>query len=371
MHAFIEVNNVSKSFGRKEILKNIDLKIEEGENLALIGPSGSGKTTLLRILDLLEMPTSGKIYFNGIDATNASRRRKFEIRRRIGMVFQKPVVFKASVYDNISYGLKFRGVDRRRIGEKVARALDVVGLSEYADRSALTLSGGEAQRVALARAIVTEPEVLLLDEPTANLDPVSRERIEALISCINHEYDLLIIMATHDMVQGQRLADRIVVIIEGEIRQIGMPEQVFKTPVSEEIARFVGVENIIDGVVESNEGGLTVVDVNISQEKITGISDCKTGEEVRICIRPEEIVLSKNVDMDMNIGVRGRGSSARNVIWARVEKMTEIGPLVRVKMDNSLVSLITRQSAEEMGLKVGDEAYATFKSTSVHLLRKV
>lgn len=367
MPTFIKVNNISKSFGRKEILKSIDLEIEEGENLALIGPSGSGKTTLLRILDLLEMPTSGKIYFNGVDA-NASRKRRLEIRRRIGMVFQKPVVFKASVYDNIGYGLKFRGVDKRRIGEKVARALDVVGLSEYADRSAPTLSGGEAQRVALARAIVTEPEVLLLDEPTANLDPVSTEKIEALISRINREYDVMIIMATHDMLQGQRLADRIAVIIGGEITQIGMPEQVFNTPVSEEIARFVGVENIIYGVVESNEGGLTVVDVDISPEKITGISDCKSGEEVRICIRPEEIILSKN--MNINMTVRGRGGSARNVIYTNVEKMTGIGPLVRVKMANSLVALITKQSAEEIGLKDGDDVYATFKSTSVHLLRK-
>jgi tungstate transport system ATP-binding protein len=145
----------------------------------------------------------------------------------MSMLFQKPALFKTSVYDNVTYGLKFRGIWRHSIDEKVKHALNTVGLLDYAKRIAPTLSGGEAQRVALARAIVTEPEVLLLDEPTANLDPIATEKIEELIAHINREYKTTIIMSTHDRLQGQRLADRIAVMMNGEIGQVGQPHEIF------------------------------------------------------------------------------------------------------------------------------------------------
>ena len=353
----IELKELHKRYGENEVLRDISLKIENGEIFTIIGSTGAGKTTLLRLIDLLEMPTSGEIYFDGVDA-NASKRKRLEMRRRMSMLFQKPVVFNTSVYDNITYGLKFRGEGKRSIDEKVYRALAMVELSEYAKRDALTLSGGETQRVALARAIVTEPEVLLLDEPTANLDPISTEKIEELILRINHEYETAIIMATHNMLQGQRLADRIGVIMNGEVSQTGTPMQVFNAPVSEKIARFVGVENIISGVVESNENGLTVV--SAFGEKITGISNFKGGDKVLVCMRPEDIILSKETIK----------SSTRNEMRVKISKMSSIGPLVRVKMENSLVALITKQSAEDLGLRESDEVYAAFKSTSVHLLRE-
>lgn len=352
----IEVKRLFKRHGEKETLNDVNLTIEKGEIFTIIGPTGSGKTTLLRLIDLLDIPTSGKIFFNGVDA-NASSKRRREIRRKMSMLFQKPALFKTSVYDNVTYGLKFRGIERRSSDEKVKHALDTVGLLDYAQRIAPTLSGGEAQRVALARAIVTEPEVLLLDEPTANLDPIAMEKIEELIAHINREYKTTIIMATHDRLQGQRLADRIAVMMSGAIVQVGKPHEIFYSPKNGEIARFVGVENIIPGVVKSNEEGLAVV--SIFGSNIMGTSALKAGEDVLVCIRPEDIMISREIVK----------SSVRNFLKVKISKIIPLGPLVRVKTGNSLVALITRQATEELRLKEGDAMYINFKATSVHLVR--
>ncbi|MCL0053092.1 phosphate ABC transporter ATP-binding protein [Dehalococcoidales bacterium] len=236
--SLIEARSLYKRYGEKEALKNININIEKGEVLAIIGPTGAGKTTLLYLLDLLEMPTSGRIYFDGVDVTQPGKVR-LEARRRMAFVIQKPVVFNTSVYDNIAYGLKWRGVEKSSLRHRVNSILEMVNLSADKNRNARTLSGGEAQRVAIARAIAIEPEVLLLDEPTANLDPISTSRIEGLITNIIHQFDTTIIMATHDMAQGQRLADRISVLINGEILQTGSPTEIFTSPRSREVAEFV------------------------------------------------------------------------------------------------------------------------------------
>ncbi len=166
----LEVKGLHHRYGKAEILKNIDLGIERGEVFVTIGPTGSGKTTLLRLVGLLEKPTSGNIYFDG-HVVNNSERQRLEIRRRLAMVSQKPAVFNASVFDNVAYGLRIRKENGASLRHKVMNVLETVGLSGYETRDARTLSGGETQRVALARAMVIEPELLLLDEPTANLDP--------------------------------------------------------------------------------------------------------------------------------------------------------------------------------------------------------
>ena len=172
---FLEIRALGKSYGKAEILKDIDLTMERGEVLVLIGPTGSGKTTLLRLVNLLEAPSLGCIRFKGQTVTAGPEKERLLARRSMAMVFQKPVMFKASVQENVSFGLKMRGRDDRG---KVREALAAVGLSGYEKRDANTLSGGEMQRIALARALVLEPELLLLDEPTANLDPKSAAAID-------------------------------------------------------------------------------------------------------------------------------------------------------------------------------------------------
>jgi len=276
----------------------------------------------------------------------------------MSLLFQKPALFNTSVYDNITYGLKFRGVDKKRIDEKVTQALEIVGLSTFATRIAPTLSGGEAQCVALARALVTEPEVLLLDEPTANLDPLSVEKIEELILRINREYQTTVIIATHDMLQGQRLADRIGVLMNSTIEQVGQPKGIFYSPLNGAIARFVGIENIVPGIVESNEGGIAMIDLGGSN--VSCVSTFPAGAAVLFCLRAEDIILSKE---------RGT-SSVRNTLHSRITKLTPVGPLVRVKMENALVALITKQAAEELELREGQEIFASFKATAVHLARR-
>jgi len=355
----IETVDLCQKYSGRDILKNINIKVDKGEVFALIGPTGAGKTTLLRLVDLLEMPASGKIYFDGRDATE-SKKVRFEMRRRMAFVIQKPIVFNISIYDNIAYGLKWRGAKKSSIRAKVSSILEMIDLSAYKNRDARTLSGGEAQRVAIARAIVTEPEVLLLDEPTANLDPLSATKIEELITSIIPQYDTTIIMATHDMSQSQRLANRIGVLINGEILQTGDPGEVFTSPESREVAEFVSADNIIDGVIVSSEEG--IVAVGIGDNKIVeAISGYPVGEEVCACVRPENITLTLSKTT----------SSARNSFIGQITRVVSLGPLSRIEIDCGfrLVSLVTKRSAEELALEKGKQVYATFKATGVHVLK--
>jgi len=355
----IETRDLCQEHGERDILKNVNLRVDRGEVFALIGPTGAGKTTLLRLIDLIDTPTWGKIYFGGVD-TAASAKARLEMRRRMAFVLQKPIVFNTTVYDNIAYGLKWRGLGRSSIHEKTNSILEIVGLSNYKNRNARTLSGGEVQRVAIARAIAIKPEVLLLDEPTANLDPVSASKIEELITDVIKRHVTTVIMATHDMPQGQRLADRIGVLINGKIIQTGTSRDIFASPGSRSVAEFVGIENIIDGVILSSEE--EVVTIDIRGRVIEAISDYAAGEEISACVRPEDITLS----------LSKVSSSARNSFGGQVLRVVSTGPLARVEIDCGfpLVALVTKRSAEELALEKGKQIYATFKATGVHVIRR-
>ena len=355
----IETIDLCQRRGGRDILRTINLRVERGEAFALIGPTGAGKTTLLRLIDLIDTPTSGKIFFNGVDMT-ASEKVRLEARRRMAFVLQKPIVFNLSVYDNIACGLRWRGVGRSHIREKVSRILDMVGLADCKSRNARTLSGGEVQRVAIARALAIEPEVLLLDEPTANLDPISASRTEELIAGVIKRDAITVLMATHDMSQGQRLADRISVLMNGEILQTGVSRDVFASPINREVAEFVGMENILDGVIVSNDGGVTAKDVDGTI--IEAITDYTAGEKVSVCIRPEDVTLALS-----KISSSARNSLAGEITWA-----VSTGPLSRIEIGCGfpLVVLVTKRSAEELGFKKGRRVYASFKATSIHVIKR-
>lgn len=355
--SLIELVGLEQRHGSRTTLKGISLSMEKGQILAVIGPTGAGKTTLLRLIDQLDKPASGKVLFNGQEVT---ARLRTETRRKISMVLQKPVVFDASVYDNVAYPLRVRKTDRKAIPERVNAMLQTVGLDGYRKRNARTLSGGETQKVALARALITEPEVLLLDEPTANLDPVSLNSIEGLILRLNQESGMAIVLATHEMAQGQRLAHRIAVMINGELIQAGKPEDIFYAPGDIRVARFVGVENILKGRVTANEGGLAQISVNgLGLEAVT---DHCIGEEVHVFIRPEEVTVSS----------QPLSSSARNTYSGEVRLLALSGPLARVEIDCglTLVALITRRSAEDLGLRPGQQVHASFKASAVHVISR-
>ena len=222
----VEVRGLSKDYSGRLVLRDVTFDVHEGEFFVLLGPNGSGKTTLLRILDLLEEPTTGKVFFEGEEVDYSKDRAT--LRRKIGMVFQQTVLFDMSVFDNVAYPLKIRGdLAKADIERKVARVLEDVELSGFERKNALALSGGEAQRVALAQALVAEPKLLLLDEPTANLDPKNVSIVEGILSRLNREKRTTIIMTTHNMFQAERLAQRVALLNEGEIRAIGPFREVF------------------------------------------------------------------------------------------------------------------------------------------------
>jgi tungstate transport system ATP-binding protein len=357
--SLIQTVDVGQSYEGCDVLKNINLSINKGDILALIGPTGAGKTTLLRILDLLEKPHYGQVYFDGAEVSK-SKELQLKARRRMAYVHQKPIVFTANVFNNVAYALKWRHVKNAAVRSKTEDILELVGLADYRHRNAKTLSGGETQRLAIARALITEPEVLFLDEPTANMDPISVSKIEEVLAHVIEEKKTTVVMATHDMSQGQRLARLIGVIINGELAQIGAPIDIFTLPKSKEVAEFVGVENILNGEIVSKEGELTQIKVNGCI--INTVNSFDIGEKVYILIRPEVIIFSLSPD----------DTSARNVLKGKVNSITTVGHMVRLEVDCgfSLLGTITKHAAQDLNIAIGKEVYAAFKATAIHTIKR-
>lgn len=235
MNPVYRLEHVTKSYNGRTVLHIDRLDIFPGEILGIIGPSGAGKSTLLRLLNFLEMPDTGTITF-GTYCTNGSTP-PLSVRRRVTTVFQRPVLLSRSVRANVAYGLRIRG--QNHIRSSVANVLEQVGLPELARAPAHTLSGGEAQRVALARALVIEPQVLLLDEPTANLDPRNVKLIETIIRDINERQGTTIVLVTHNVFQARRLAHRVAFLLDGELVELGSTQQVLEAPADPRTGAFV------------------------------------------------------------------------------------------------------------------------------------
>ena len=244
MTGYLETEGLTKRYNDSWALREINLEVEKGEIFALIGPSGAGKTTLLRLIGNLEKPSQGKIRFDGTELSGLSERERLVTRRRMGIMFQNPVAFKRSVYENVAYGLRIRGVENASITKRVKAALQLVGLAELEHRKATTLSGGEVQRLALIRATVVAPELLLLDEPTANLDPANVALIERAIIEIVKSEETTVIIATHNMFQAERLADRVGFFLNGELVEIAETDQIFNYPKNDRTRAFVRGEMI-------------------------------------------------------------------------------------------------------------------------------
>ena len=239
--AIYGLENVTKRYGTRTVLDIPALTVNAGEILALVGPSGAGKSTLLRLLNFLEPPTSGTVHFGGGDF-GPTGEMATDLRRRVTTVFQRPVLLKRTVQANVAYGLRLRG--NRNGSGPIAATLDRVGLAELAQQPARTLSGGEAQRVALARAMVLEPDVLLLDEPTANLDPYNVGLIERIVTDLNKEQCTTLILVTHNVFQARRLAHRTALMLEGRIIEIADTDTFFNRPSDPRTAAFVRGEMV-------------------------------------------------------------------------------------------------------------------------------
>ena len=235
------LRNVTQAYGKRSVLQIDQLDIYQGEILALVGPSGAGKSTLLRLLNFLETPTSGAIQFGG-ETFSADQSLSLNQRRRVTTVFQRPVLLRRSVYKNVAYGLQLRG--RRNADEQIHATLERVGLEALAQQPARTLSGGEAQRVALARAMILEPDALLLDEPTANLDPYNVSLIESIVTELNTTSRTTLVLVTHNVFQARRLAHRVAFLLDGKVVEVNDVETFFEAPSDERTRAFVNGEMI-------------------------------------------------------------------------------------------------------------------------------
>ena len=235
------LRDVSKDYDGRGVLQVQELEIKRGEIFGLVGPSGAGKSTLLRLLNFLEIPTSGHIRFLDVEFS-ATQPMPLQHRRRVTAVFQRPVLLNRSVRANVGYGLKLRG--RGNLDGAIEQALEQVGLQHLARQRARTLSGGEAQRVALARAIVLRPDVLLLDEPTANLDPYNVGLIEEIVTNLNRERDTTVVLVTHNVFQAKRLAHRVALMLDSRIIEVADVETFFASPQDARTAAFVRGEMV-------------------------------------------------------------------------------------------------------------------------------
>lgn len=344
------------SYGTRRVLEIPAIEVMPNRVLALIGPNGSGKTTLLLCLALLLKPVSGKILYRGREITDGAM--VLRLRRRFAVAFQEPLLLNTTVGENVALGLRLRGIDSAEIKRRTGYWLERFGIASLAQRNARALSGGEAQRTSLARAFALQPEVLFLDEPFAALDSPTRQSLFGDVVNILQETRVTTVLVTHDRNEAQTLAHRIVMLMNGRIIQSGTPREIFSAPVNEEVARFVGIENVIEGKIVANRDG--VVDIQVNGSIIEGISSARTGEFVDICIRPEHVTLSL---------VRS-STSARNVFLGKITSLLAAGALVRVSLDCGfpLVALITRLSADELNLEVGKQVFASFKATAIHII---
>ena len=348
----ITIENVSHEWDEFS-LKNVSFTVNKGEHFIILGPTAAGKTLILETIAGFYIPRKGKILLNGKDITHIPPE-----KRNIGFVYQDYSLFPhMNVKENVAFGLKMQKLPKTEVETKVQDIMDSMGIAYLQDRLPSTLSGGEQQRVALARSLVIDPEILLLDEPLSALDPRTRESLREELERIHEVRGTTTIHVTHDQDEALALADRIGVIMDGELVQVDEPYRVFNEPVTEAVATFVGVENVVEGEILSNKDGVVVVEAGKYQ--IRALSNLQKGK-VNVFIRPENIILSKGK----------LESSARNSVSGNITMIRQFGATFRVYMDNGLSALVTKQAIEELGLAVGEKVYASFKATAIHLIKR-
>jgi tungstate transport system ATP-binding protein len=282
-------------------------------------------------------------------------------RRRMATVFQEPLLADTTVAANVTLGLGFRGVPAAEAGRRAARWLERLGVGGLGARAARTLSGGEAQRVALARALVLEPDVLLLDEPFASLDPPTRTALLADLGGVLRQDRITTVLVTHDRGEALALADRVAVMLRGRIEQLAAAASVFQAPASEEVARFVGVETIVSGRVVGRADGVTRVEIGGRTLEVA--APAEPGRPVRVAIRPEDVTLALPPE-------RGGASSARNLLSGSIVRITVTDAGARIVVDCGfpLVATVTPRSLAELGLVEGMPISVMFKASAPHLI---
>ena len=348
--SFLTLSNVSKRFADFAAVDNFNLDVSKGEFVSFLGPSGCGKTTTLRMIAGFETPTTGRIDINGQDIVNKS-----PSQRNVGMVFQSYALFpNMTVANNIGFGLRIRKEPESSIKERVNEMLALIHLEQKGDSYPWQLSGGQQQRVALARALAIRPQVLLLDEPLSALDAKIRVSLRAEIRAIQKKLGITAIYVTHDQEEALSISDRIVVMYEGKIEQVGTPFQIYNFPETNFVAGFVGTLNTAEAEVLDTVKGL------ISMNGVTFITadedlkDRKKGDKVRMSVRPERFNFASEQKKD-------------NLLDCTIENITFLGSVVRiqVKIGNTKFNMDTFNNPFLELPKIGDKDQVTCSKEAV------
>jgi sulfate transport system ATP-binding protein len=344
----IEIRNLSKQFGSFSALRDVSLEVRSGELLALLGPSGSGKTTLLRVIAGLEAADTGQVLFQGEDATDQHVR-----ERQVGFVFQHYALFRnMTIFENVAFGLRVRPKRFRpstvEIQQRVHELLKLVQLEWLADRYPHQLSGGQRQRIALARALAVEPKVLLLDEPFGALDAKVRKELRSWLRRLHDEMHITSVFVTHDQEEALEVADRVVVMNEGRIEQIGRPDEVYEHPASPFVYKFLGKVNLFHGRLHRGRAWIGGIEIDVPEHT--------EAEELSAVayVRPHDIHVDK-VDNALN---------GERAIAAHVSHILSVGPIVRLEVvrndgkDKELIEVeISRERFRELQLIRGDQVF--------------
>ena len=354
----VEIQEVTKRFGEVTAVDGVSLSIGRGELFALLGPSGCGKTTLLRMIAGFEAPSAGTIRIQGEDVTQVPPH-----RRPVNMVFQQYALFPhLTVEENVGFGLRYKELPRSAHAARVGEVLALVRLSGFEKRRPDQLSGGQRQRVALARALVLEPQVLLLDEPLAALDPNLRREVQVELKQLQRELGISFVFVTHDREEALAMSDRIAVMNEGRVEQVGSPVGVFETPETEFVARFLGATNVFTAEVRNQEDGLLVLQLPDGTELAVSAAGPPRlrREPVRFVVRPEKLALRalpSPAEVSLAVTVEDRVYHGANTEW-----------IVRDR-NGERFTVLTQNAGEALPFAPGSPAFLGWEARQSVVLR--
>jgi spermidine/putrescine ABC transporter ATP-binding subunit len=348
---YLELKRVSKKFGKVVAVDNVSLGIKKGEFLTLLGPSGCGKTTVLRIIAGLTKVDEGGVYLNGEDITNIPPH-----KRGIGMFFQNYALWPhMNVYKNVAFGLEIRKMKKDEIKDRVKKVLELVGLSGFEERYPKELSGGEQQRVALARALIIQPSVLLLDEPLSNLDRKLRDRMRTELRLLHERLGITTVFVTHDQEEALTMSDRLAVMNQGKVIQVGTPIEIYEKPETAFVADFIGDSNFFKGKVLSISDSWVIIEIDGGLQLYTCprarnyFNSLKEGNYVTLCVRPEDIeILTEKPEFP------------QNTFTGKVEYVTYLGSKLRYHVRLDINQRLIIDTTDVVGTR-GDKVYVRLK----------
>lgn len=347
----IELRGVSKTIHGHDILQNINLEVRNGEFLTLLGPSGCGKTTMLRLISGFETPTTGQVFINGKDVDGLAPH-----LRHVHTVFQSYALFPhMNVVENIAFGLRCQKLPKKEIEQRVAEVLKTVKLEKYAKRKPDQLSGGQQQRVAIARAVVNRPLVLLLDEPLSSLDYRLRKTMQIELKQLQRKLGITFIFVTHDQEEALSMSDRVVVMQEGYIEQMGTPRQVYENPQNLAVAKFIGEANIFDSEIVSIDGKQIAVDIQGKPRIVKSSRSFSVGQKVHLLVRPE----------DLRVWNEEEAGDTSDMFPGKVEEVIYKGTTVdlMVRLSNNKIVAATKffdEDDDRLEYKIGEPVWATW-----------